>query len=86
MVPIIEYDYILLLGYSVSHKGYNLTRFTKKTLLRCCCLWHNISMKWVPGGPFSDAHAGIIAPTLCSRNPGADIVENTTQENDIQVK
>ena len=27
MVPIIEYNYILLLGYSTSYKEYNLTRF-----------------------------------------------------------
>ena len=27
MVPIIEEEYILLLGYSILYKGYNLTRF-----------------------------------------------------------
>ena len=27
MVPYIEEDYVLLLGYSISYKEYNLTRF-----------------------------------------------------------
>ena len=36
MVPIIEQDSILLLGYSISYKEYNLTRFNhQKTLLKC---------------------------------------------------
>ena len=30
MVPNIEQDYILLLGYSISYKEYNLTRFNHK--------------------------------------------------------
>ena len=36
MVPNIEEDYILLLGYSILYKEYNLTRFNQKqTLLNC---------------------------------------------------
>ena len=31
MVPIIEYDYILLSGYSTLHKEYYLTRFNHQT-------------------------------------------------------
>ena len=30
MVPIIEQDYILLLGYSILYKEYNLTRFNQQ--------------------------------------------------------
>ena len=37
MVPVIELDYILLLGYHILYKEYNLTRFNhNKTLLTWC--------------------------------------------------
>ena len=38
MVPNIESDSILLLGYSILHKEYRLTGFNhQKTLLKCPC-------------------------------------------------
>ena len=35
MVPNIDQDYILLLGYSASYKEYNLTRFNHKKNYSC---------------------------------------------------